>query len=200
VSTIRERLKSLSLSEALGIAAVVAFLSTATLAVLRSTPMLQSSSVSVDDRVFPVSYDAASSLRFDAETFRVQLSEQPGCVELHALQGKSEVCNRHLHCADRPPKVWAFEVFRSGADAFYVETGSQCNSACCDFRGTTISSRGQRLDDTWPQRVLTRLGYVGLGALGLGIYGFVRRGRGLLARSAGIVGFALATALLWWNL
>jgi hypothetical protein len=174
----------------------------AAIAVATPAPFLQDLSPGVDKRIFPRS-DAAQEATVGS--IRIRRTARPGCVELDG-DVRAVFCNQHLHCSANIAQAWSFEVFQlDPRDIFYLETGSQCNSACCDWRGMTFTAEGRRLDDGVVQRVMLRLGIAGSAACVMGLAGLVwmlrkRQGRSVVSRIGVIAGFGLAIARLWWNL
>jgi hypothetical protein len=175
------------------------------------TPLLQDLSLSGDSRIFPTTPTQGSSgfdLPPELGHIRIEPALQYGCIQLRASTGQSTgpICNRRLLCRDKTETAadsMAFEVFKLPTpNAFYVETGSACNSACCDWRGMSFTGDGKRLDDSLLQRLSLRLGLPGFAGLLAGFLclAWVLRARtGLSARAGMAIGFGAAMAMLWWN-
>jgi hypothetical protein len=205
----RTRMNFLALIE---IGIILLFVISALVAMTTQTPLLQNRSLGIDRRIFPITLDekrSAFDLPPELGSVRIEPAPQYGCLQLVTRSGQSirRVCNQHLLCLDRSatmPSAMAFEVFRfPQPNAFYVETGSQCNSACCDWRGMSFTGEGERLDDDILRRLTLRLGVSGIIALTVGLLCLIWavRSRVVLSVRLGIIGgFGVAVARLWWNL
>ena len=136
------------------VAVLVVFLATVVVALFKPTPLLELWGLPTTYRVFPTLADEQTS--YDAGGFTVGRAAEYGCVEIRNAGGVTVACNRHLTCTewsgvcdgsncwwDSPP-VWSFEVAQVDRDVYHVSVGSQCNSACCDDRGTTLNLVGDR--------------------------------------------------------
>jgi hypothetical protein len=174
------------------------------------TPLLQTRSESIDHRVFPTQVGQGSVFSLSPENGggRVEAVPPYGCIKLTTRDGLTSkpICNRHLSCENEglrllpPSSIEVFQIARPGQ--FYVETGSTCNSSCCDFRGMTFSGNGRRLDDGLVDRISLRLGVLGYFALAVGLLCLawsLRVRTSLGARIAMAVGLGAAIATLWWN-
>ncbi|XXY16742.1 hypothetical protein WME88_51755 [Sorangium sp. So ce216] len=188
---------------------VLLFAISASVAIATPTPLLQRLRPGTQDRVFPVVADQdVPSFVLPNEVGGVEVVQGPryGCIQLQARDEQSvgPVCNRHLHCIDEPPANRSpFEVYRlRGPNTFYVETGSACHSACCDWRGMSFTGEGKRLDDGVVQRLSLRLGLMGLIGLGAGFLcgvGALLRRTSLFLWLGAVACIGVATAMLWWN-
>lgn len=137
---------------------------------------------------------------------RVESVEPYGCIRIRVADGRQlgPICNQRMACLHRAPlpaELSTVYLSRlSNAGQYFVETGSACDSSCCDYRGTKFSDDGKRLDDGPLQRIYLRLGLLGLSVLGMGAAGAVLRllGRRWLGwRVATLIGFASALVCLW---
>jgi hypothetical protein len=109
-------------------------------------------------------------------------------------------CHEGVTLPSFPSALTVFALPKAGE--YYAETGSACNSFCCDLSGFTFSREGERLDDGAFQRVRLRLGIFGIAPLVVGTgFAFLRlRGaRSLAARLGVVIGFAFPIFMLWWN-
>jgi len=194
-------------------AAMASFLLVALVAVATPTPLLETRSLGIDQRIFSGGGTPSSS-RFElpAESERVFVESMPafGCIRIRVRNDAfiGPVCNEHLSClsgASVPSRGASFEVFRlAKAGEFYVTTESACHSACCDRRGMSFSANG-RLTDGPVHRLWLRLGIAGALALLLGFGSATwiaakRGGAGIAARLAVVVGLAVATVCLCLSL
>src|SRR6266568_9490734 len=120
--------------------ALLLFVLSAVAALATPLPLLQDFVPSIADRVFPFSTTPAVS--FQAGTVLVEAAAQPGCLQLRSRDGfvSGPCCNPHLSCsAARGVRTPSFEVYRlQKQNAFYVATGSRCDSDCCDWRGMSF--------------------------------------------------------------
>ncbi len=182
------------------------FLGSALVAAATRSPMLQTRTYPVNARVFP---DSTNQEQFRSPAFLVSLAPRPGCLRIVRLETGSayEVCNETLHCA-APSEVVAtvtgFEVFRRNEDdSFYVDAGSQCNSSCCDYRGTVVSAEGKRQDDTVFKRIWLRLGPVGWLGVAVGVAGWLAgrpRQKSLVMPVIGALGTTVSFMVLWYHM
>lgn len=154
----------------------------ALVAMTTQTPLLQDLSLGTDSRIFPDTLNEERSgfdLPRGISSMRIEREVRYGCIRFltHSGQSMEPVCNRHLLCMDNSAtgtNSSSFEVFKlPKPNTFYVETGSQCNSACCDWRGMSFTGEGKRLDDGVLQRLSLRLGVLGIVALTVGSLCFV---------------------------
>jgi len=139
---------------------------------------------------------------------RIERASMYGCIVVHppgAPVGEP-LCNRHLDCHDdeaEPRLTTYLEVVElHEPDAFAALVSSECDSSCCDFRATSFTGRGRRLDDDLRHRVWLRLGYLGAVLVGIGTasLAWARRPRASVWwRFAGIALFLVSAAHLWLN-
>ena len=151
---------------------------------------------------------APFEIRTKNGTARVQSVAPYGCIRIEAADGQrvGPICNRHMDCwqGARPTLTSNLTVFRTSTSGeYFADTGSTCDSSCCDLSGMRFSANGRRLDDGPLQRVYLRLGSLGLAALAVGVSGAtlrLLRRRWLGWRITTLLGFASAVLLLWREL
>lgn len=111
-------------------------------------------------RVYPVRVDDPSVFRrFNAGgVLVVESAMPPGCLIVRG-EGSFVVCNTDLFCAPNRSQPTVFSVYAmpSAPDRLLIESGSGCDSTCCDNAAAVISIRGKRLDDNVGERLLGRV-------------------------------------------
>jgi hypothetical protein len=147
-------------------------------------------------------------LRTEKGTVRIESAPRFGCIQIDAAGGArvGPVCNRRMHCnqgAPLPSYPSRLSIYNlPAAGTYYADTGSACDSSCCDLSGMIFARDGRRLDDGPWQRIYMRLQLFGFAALVVGVACAVfrlRGGRSLAWRIGNTFGFAVATFMLWWN-
>ncbi len=144
----------------------------------------------------------------DVGNIRVERAKTTGCVEIRTRQGVTTgpICNGDLWCqnsSDPPSPYWSLQLYRlKTPNAYYVETSSECNSACCDTAGMSLTGEGARLDDGIWQRIALRLGPIGAVGVVMVLLGWsLARGphRSLSSRILVLAGCLVDMTMLWWH-
>lgn len=196
------------LVRAAGVVAAVACAGFLIAALFTSTPMLLRSSLSHEDRVWPVHMPETRPAKLGE--LAVAPGAAYGCVVLSRPDGTqvTSICHHHLGCLDdsAPPRADAtgFDIYQPGGHGpYYLQVSSRCDSGCCDARSTRLSAEGARLDDSLWDRLWNRLWYPGAAALVGAIVGGIQLRRSAEPRKqlrlwAWIsVSASLAAACLW---
>jgi len=200
-------LRHLWLSE---VVAIGLFIVVAIVAMTRPTPLLTEKAADEMALVYPLRPEAREPFEVpgDSGIVRVKSVNPYGCIEIEGpgRQRVGPICNRHLDCRRGPlptvpSNLFVFQI--SGTGQYFAQTGSACDSACCDMSGMRFALDGKRLDDGPFHRVYLRLGLLGCVALGIGAASAMRRRLNASSvgwRIASLLAFMVAVFSLWTEL